>query len=299
MRTYPLVLKFPVVLTINFLILFSLNTTSSQAQVKNLSKVNKQSQTHQKNLTKVSATYDVSFTGIPLGKYKFSSIASDTNYSLSGQTKLDFLGFFLSWKADIRSSGQIKNNRITPGTFSYKFKGRKTRKKTVVFPSKNAGKMKINPPLKPSEKRVAFKPGDLKNAFDPMSGLIQLTKLNGRQPSREICTRTIPIFDGKQRYDISLEYQRKQVVKLGKKGYRSAFVCAVNYKPIAGHKKKNRMQNFYKKENRAEVFLVPFPEANMYVPVRLDVPTPYGPSAINVSKFVIENPKQKRLALIY
>ncbi|MEM7621068.1 MAG: DUF3108 domain-containing protein [Pseudomonadota bacterium] len=280
------------------LILPAIIASAANAQVKNLANSRKNQILAQENkVARVSATYTISFTGIELGKYHFSSILSGQHYALSGKTKLQLFGNWMKWTADVKSSGFRDGRSLKPHKFGYVFKGRKNRTMSVVFPQTSEQKISITPKIKKSSKRVTLKPEHFENVFDPMTGLVSLTRYNARNAEPGFCNRRVPIFDGKQRYDIKLTYKSKKIIDVGQRGKRTAVVCTVQYIPIAGHKTHKKMHKFYK-DRKLDVFFVPFSNAQMYVPVRIEVPTPLGNAEINATKFIFEDTGKKKIAFI-
>ena len=56
---------------------------------------------------------------------------------------------------------------------------------------------------------------------------------NGSLLAPEACQRTLPVFDGRLRYDLALAYKRMDKVK-AEKGYAGpVLVCSVDFSPIA------------------------------------------------------------------
>lgn len=62
--------------------------------------------------------------------------------------------------------------------------------------------------------------------------------------SKEACRRTLPIFDGHQRYDLKLAFKRMDKAAV-EKGYAGpVVVCSLRYEPIAGHSASNALVKY-------------------------------------------------------
>ena len=74
-----------------------------------------------------------------------------------------------------------------------------------------------------------------RSIVDPLTAVLFSTAAAGETLSQDACRRTLPIFDGHQRYDLKLAFKRMDKVT-AEKGYAGpVVVCSVSYEPIAGH----------------------------------------------------------------
>src|SRR5690606_33367836 len=98
------------------------------------------------------------------------------------------------------------------------------------------------------------------------------------------CDRTLPIFEGTERFDIRLSYLRTEMVKTPK-GYEGpAVVCRASYKAIAGHRPKGSAQ--YMEQNRTiEAWLVPIGDSNMMAPWKVTMGTKIGTLILEAAEF--------------
>ena len=257
--------------------------------------------TSAENIT-VKATYKVEFGGFDLGNFKFQSNQSKDAYNLKGSTKLSILkGAVMKWKMNIQSSGKFLEQNPEPQTFSYNFKDGKKKKKRAMnlkFIKDQNGQMNIEPMVKRSKKRIPIEQKHLENVFDPMSALILLTNTKEKKLSRNVCNQTLKLFDGKERYDIALRYKKIATTKVGKKK-RLSYVCSLKYIPVAGHKKKDRTKNYMAKVKGIEVWFTPFKQAHLYVPHKISIPTPFGPTTtIRARNFQIKKNQNKPINFI-
>ena len=80
----------------------------------------------------------------------------------------------------------------------------------------------------PSSDRVPVTNSNRQGIVDPLTALLFSAAAAGEGMSQEACRRTLPIFDGQQRYDLKLAFKRMDKVT-AEKGYAGpVVVCSVN-----------------------------------------------------------------------
>ena len=150
------------------------------------------------------------------------------------------------------------------------------------------------PPLKELSKRVAIKPEHLKNVMDPMSAIMAMTLGAKRNP----CQGSVDVFEGRMRFKLALEAKgQRRIEERGNSGQpRLGAVCRVRFTPIAGHKPSKSMTEMANNRN-IEVVLRPVPDADLFVPYLITVPTGYGTVAIASRRVEIVDGRRQRIAL--
>lgn len=94
--------------------------------------------------------------------------------------------------------------------------------------------------------------------------------------SGEACRRTLPIFDGHQRYDLKHAFKRMDKVA-AEKGYAGpVVVCSLHYEPIAGHNPSNSLVKYLSEGSEMEVALAPIRGTRLLAPFRLSVTSILG-----------------------
>jgi len=118
--------------------------------------------------------------------------------------------------------------------------------------------------------------------LDPLSGVMALSLGNIAKP----CEQKLPIFDGKQRFDLVFSPTGRS------KGADQ--VCRVRLVPISGHKKGEGAGSVIAGD--IEVVMRPVPKANILIPYRVTVPTIIGAAVLASDRIEITMPDQKRIA---
>ncbi len=238
----------------------------------------------------VKAVYKVSFGLLgEIGYFRFNSTVTGEAYALSAEAKIDTAVF--DYFGAMTSMGSVLSSATKPGSyqFSYRQKAilgkKKARSLDMAFNESSVADVKFVPPDPPSKKAIPVTKDQLKNVLDPLSGVMALSLGNITKP----CEQRLPIFDGKQRFDIAFSPTGRSEGKGGGK------VCRVRLIPISGHKKGQGADSVI--SGNIEVVLRPVPKANILIPYRVTVPTIIGAAVLASEKVEITMPDRKRIAL--
>jgi hypothetical protein len=114
------------------------------------------------------------------------------------------------------------------------------------------------------------------------------------------CDRRLPIFDGKERFDLVLSYKGQMKVNEQQPSGQPAIahVCRVKYQPIAGHKVDTE-NSFMATTDAIEVALRPIPSANVLIPYQITIPTLVGYATLVSKRVEIETPGKPQIALLH
>ncbi|MEM1318012.1 MAG: DUF3108 domain-containing protein, partial [Pseudomonadota bacterium] len=91
------------------------------------------------------------------------------------------------------------------------------------------------------------------------------------------CDRTIPLFDGRQRYDLALSFVRMEETEFGN---GQAAVCRLRYRPIAGHRENRRTNRELAENPNIYVWLTQVSDQALVAPVRMELGLDFGKLAI-------------------
>ncbi len=251
---------------------------------------------------KVRALYRITFAGFDLGRFEFTSNVNGNGYSLSGRASISAIFGAFKWRGETRSSGRFTGAGPKPLKYAFAFKSNSKRGRIDMQRPANVQpavwKVSAEPPIRPSRKRVPVRAHHLTKALDPLSAVMALTVARRGVRGTNPCRRRIPIFDGKQRFDLVLSH--KKTVRLEgvrSRGIsRSAYVCRVRYVPIAGHKM-NKETKYMARTTGIEVWMMPVPRANLFVPYYIAIPTVAGYAALTSERIDINTPGGGRIAL--
>ena len=128
----------------------------------------------------------------------------------------------------------------------------------------------------PAPDRVPLTPAHRQGVIDPISAL--LVPINGAYDvlAADVCQRTLPVFDGRRRYDLKLTFKRMDSVK-AESGYAGpAVVCGIAFQPHAGHRASSTLVKYLSEGRDIELWLAPVSGTRVLAPFRASVASMLG-----------------------
>lgn len=229
--------------------------------------------------------YNATLIGLPVGTMKINLDVEESSYAIRGSTRVrGVVRLFSDGEGNARAEGGRPGGGIAPAAFSYRYE-EKDDVDTLDMGFSGGRVTAIAPkPKPPGKKRVPLADEDLVGALDPLSALLVPVEASAPEAA---CDRSLPIFDGKTRYDLVLSYARREAVA-DVKGYAgAATVCSVRFVPVSGHRRDG--DDIVEWQNASpELWLAPLGETGTMFPVRLRASTSWGPLVIRASRFEAE-----------
>jgi hypothetical protein len=237
---------------------------------------------------KLDARYEVTLAGIPIGKGNWSIEINDTHYksSASGGTA-GLLRVFSSGHGTSSGQGTLQTGQPVSSTYS-SFIASNKKNDEINFTVTNGvvKESRVEPPLDTDPERVPITDEHRKGVLDPMTASLLHSPGTGDPLSQEACRRTVPVFDGRMRYDLQLAFKRMDRVKAGKGYAGPVLVCALYFSPIAGYIPSRAAIRYVAKLRDMEVWLAPIAGTRVLVPFRFQSPTPIGRVVMEATEFV-------------
>jgi len=243
----------------------------------------------------VSAVYRLSFDGFNVGVYRFDAHFAGKSYAAVGKTEISALFGAFKWVGNFSGSGALEGAGPRPEAFEMRYKSKKkVTSVKISFNGVGVSSVALVPNKKPSPETIKLKPENLKNVFDPMAATIAMSDAN----PADACNRTIPVFDGKARYDLRLSFKgREPIAEKRPSGQpKELVVCRVKYIPIAGHKPKDFVDPWID-YNNIEIALRAVPKAGIYVPYRVKIPSTIGSALMTAETINITAANNQQIAL--
>lgn len=249
--------------------------------------------------SRVRAVYSINFNGMSVGEFSIRANLADREYNLTADAKISVLaGLIFEWTGKTVSSGRVVNNNPSPNSYSFGYEvGDKHEKIDLRFSESGVREVAINPPARLPASRIPVTRAHLQNVVDPLSAVLMLTANRDKGPT-DVCNHRLPIFDGKQRYDLVLSYKRTKRVSTDE-GYKGpAYVCKVKFVPIAGHKVGDADNNYAARNESMEVWMVPVSQSGLFVPYYIYIPTHVGVATLTAVRFDVDKGGSGRRALV-
>lgn len=203
--------------------------------------------------------------GVLIGKASIAAALEDASYRLDTNVRSDGV---VGWFYDVTVSGFAEGfrdtkARVTPASF--KFNSVAEGKKfdlDMSYANDAPDEIKAEPPFQP--RHYEIDPRAQRGALDPMSAIVAAL-FPDRKAS--LCNRKFPIFDGRRRYDISLEgVKSEKQTDIG-----TLIECKGRWKRVGGFKPKHMRKPDY-------IFTVEFmkEKSGRTLPVRAWTDTDFG-----------------------
>jgi hypothetical protein len=236
----------------------------------------------------LDASYVVTLSGLPIGKGSWSIDVADDQYSAtaSGATS-GVLRIFASGQGSSAVRGTISAGQPVPSSYASNIVADKRSDDVrIQFSGGAVREYTADPPTTPSPDRVPLTEAHRRGVSDPMTASLMRIAGNGDTFAPDVCQRTIPVFDGRMRYDLQLAFKHLDKVN-AEKGYQGAvLVCSVFFVPIAGHVPDRSAIKYLVEQRDMELWLAPIAGTRLMVPYRASIPTPIGLGIMQATQFV-------------
>jgi hypothetical protein len=234
------------------------------------------------------ATYDAGLAGMSLGTFKVIATFDGGAYQMAADGRFSLLaGLLYSATGKTTSRGTLNGAAAQPAAFTLDYDGGKKREqRRMRFDHGAVSDVDIVPRKKKKNPRdVPVSAEQLKDVLDPLTAAFLSVRSDAPAGDPEVCDQTIPVFDGKQRFDLVLTPKRSERLGDGAPhGLDGAVaVCRVRYKPISGHRPDHPGVQFMTKTDEIEAWLVPVPRTDLYVPYKILVPTGWGGGSVTLT----------------
>lgn len=239
---------------------------------------------------KLEARYKLSLAGIELGRAAFVLEVDDDSYTASGSARLTgVVQAVSSGKGSAGARGAVQRDTLVPRAFAMEAEtDKKSESIRLALSNGNVTDSDVEPPVPPAEDRVPVSERDRRGIFDPMTAALFFVPGKDEMVAAKSCERVLPIYDGRQRYDLTLSFDRIEDVK-AEKGYAGpALVCRISYKPVAGHRANRTTVKYMMKNKDMYVWLVPVAGTRVLAPFRASVATSIGTAQLEALSFQAE-----------
>ncbi|GEO36955.1 hypothetical protein SAE02_11030 [Skermanella aerolata] len=186
------------------------------------------------------------------------------------------LGTFFPWQTLARSDGRMNAGEAEPRTHKQTGTWRgKDRAVDLYYDGSGSVLAEVRPPDDPAE-REPVPPEMVPGTTDPLSAVLSVA---GAVAVGRGCSETVPVFDGRRRYDLTFKEMGSRNLPPSKYSVFSgaAVQCQVTSKVLAGNWKKDggAVSNDEKRKPVA-LMLAPVVEGMPPVPVRLEGESRFG-----------------------
>ena len=235
------------------------------------------------------ARYTVSLIGFPIGEAAAAGSIGPASYRIDLNAKLTGVAAMVAnVKLALAATGALRRGGVAPSTYattSANSQGSRTVR--MLLDAGNVKAVEIFPPFEDKEGRVPVTAANKRNILDPATALIMAVPEGQLLVGPAACNRTIPVYDGYVRFDVTLHYVGVRDVAVD--GYSGPVsVCAARYTPVSGHKRDSKSTKFMAENTDIEAWLAPIARAHVVVPFHVAMMTLAGTAVIDAVEFSVE-----------
>jgi len=236
------------------------------------------------------ATYYITLAGFTIGRVDADGSFSDDGYTAAIDGATYGLGRIVSdSRATLTGSGRIHGQEVMPA--AYTLATSEGGFATHVDMAMRGGaivKLRAEPSLVNTPDRVPLTASHKRSVVDPVGAFVVALGHSADVDGGQACNRTVRVFDGWQRYDVTLYFKRIQTISGRDHSYSGdVFVCGARYVPVAGHRESRESVKYMADNKRLEVWLVPVENTDLMLPYRIVIGTQIGDLIIGARDFVV------------
>ncbi|HEX5213240.1 MAG TPA: DUF3108 domain-containing protein [Pseudolabrys sp.] len=235
---------------------------------------------------KVSAHYTIAMTGVTIGEIVWKIDIGDTLYSTSASGKASgVLSALMNGEGGVTAQGNVAAGRLEPTSFVSAITDEDGAIKLEMTFADGIASERITPQPPVHPDRLPVTDADRRDVTDPLSAVLILTKLGGGTLAASDCNRTLKIFDGRRRYNLTLSYGRLDKLAIGRGYSGPILVCNVVLQPIAGYRADSMIVKYVAGRRNMELWFAPIAGTSVIAPVRVLMPTLIGTLKIQADRF--------------
>ena len=240
---------------------------------------------------KITIAYSISYLGATVGSadWQLSLVADRYDIEASAQIK-GLMSVLVDGEGSGHASGIVAKDRAIPGRFeAHVVTSDETDTIQMALQNGAIRQLVALPPFPPTPKRVPLTAALLQGVIDPLSASIIPDDTVGGGVSDQ-CSRVLPVFDGRRRYDVGLSFKESREVSIPGDAAEPILVCKLVLTPLAGQQVKSSILHYLVKGQEIEVSLKPIAQAHILVPVGAAIPMLVGTLHVDPEHVSIDMP---------
>lgn len=220
------------------------------------------------------ASYVVNLGGNIIANARFNFAIDDRSYDLSMDANVSGVAQLVaSGIAQVESAGTVTGDGLRSNSFDLLTRaGRDEFTIRVKYDQADVSSFVINPPIVNNIDRVPLERRQLNGVNDFMAAFVRKGPLD-----KSLCSYKAKIFTGVERFDLNFSYAKDDMATSKRTGYQGPVVlCAIKYKPIAGHYTTSEITNSLAQDDRILVWFAPMLDTGYAIPYRVLLSTSMG-----------------------
>lgn len=224
--------------------------------------------------TTANASYVVNLGGNIIANARFRFEDDGSAYTLNLDANVSGVAQLVaSGIAKVESAGAVTEDGLRSNSFNLltRASGEDFTIK-VSYQKSDVTAFVINPPIVNNIDRIPLERKQLSGVNDFMASFIRKGALD-----RDVCSYKAKIFTGVERFDLNFSYAKDDVATSKRTGYQGPVVlCAIKYRPIAGHYTTSEITNSLAQDDRILVWFAPMKDTGYVIPYRVLLSTSMG-----------------------
>ncbi|WP_247875762.1 DUF3108 domain-containing protein [Azospirillum sp. TSH100] len=197
------------------------------------------------------------------------------------------IGRLFNWRSDSQSDGNVHGDDLRPTSHRQTSLLRgEPRNVTLTYGPQGDVSTSVTPPPE-TDDREPVPPALQRDTLDPLTAVLDLLFAVGASQS---CDRSLPVFDGRRRYDMVFSEVGRRIVDPSRYSIFSGVAqqCRVTYKPVAGYARSSSGGRFWQRNNPADrppvnLWLAPVAAGYPPLPVRLETDSDFGSVVVHLT----------------
>lgn len=237
----------------------------------------------------MTATYRVHVGGVAVMDLTTRLELDDRSYRIEVTAQTGgFIGRLFPWQTVSRSDGSVTADRPVPAHHSQVSVFReKPRRVTLEYDARGDVTATVLPAPQDDDREPVS--ADLKRStYDPLSGFLAMLRTTARGGG---CTVTLPVFDGRRRYDMIFKDVGQRMVSASRYSIfsGSARQCRVSYRPVAGYTRSTPSGGFWQRDGDpserppVDLWLAPIVPDLPPLPVRMETDSDFGAVVVHLT----------------
>ena len=235
---------------------------------------------------RLDARYRMSVAGIAIGNSEINVVIGDAAYTASASGRASgLLRMLVTGEGTVSARGAIVDGRLVPTHFTSRTAGDdETAKVAMAFDGGDVTQLTAET-SDLGAGRVPVTAEHRKGVIDPLSALLIPIAGSDDVIAATACQRTLPVFDGRRRYDLALTFKRIVNVKANAGYAGPAVMCGIAFRAIAGHRPDSALVKYLAGGRDIELTLAPIAGTRLLAPFRLTIANMLGNIVIEASAF--------------
>ena len=206
-----------------------------------------------------------------------------------------FIGKIFPWKGHYETLGTTDGDSLSPKEYKSVSIWKKKAKQTRLEYKDGAFKAKHTLKNGKTTTQTKIKDKLTKDTVDMLTGAVQLLQKTGHENG---CNGSVPVFDGKRRFNLVFKDQGKDTIRKTKYSvfHGQAIKCIVEVEPVLGFKEKDKKRGWMAVQNHTKerkkmptIWLASLNDNGPVVPVRMEINSSYGGVVAHLARTKIKN----------